>query len=149
WLVAGFDELASLVPGCIPVDRSTNPELLGKLLADAKERGVPFSGVVWHPSPPATDEFTTDVAARIEGEIAHLLSAVHTVQGGSVTLPGGLWIVTERAVATESGEPVDPVQAALWGFGRTTINEEPALRTKLVDCDGTPEAVQVLADLLA
>ena len=56
----------------------------------------------------------------------------HTVQGGSqngiVKLPNGLWIVTERAVATESGEPVDPVQAALWGFGRTTINEEPALR---------------------
>ena len=52
-------------------------------------------------------------------------------------LPGGLWIITERAVATESGEPVDPVQAALWGFGRTTINEEPALRCKLVDCDGS------------
>ena len=59
-----------------------------------------------------------------------------------VKLPGGLWIVTERAVATESGEPVDPVQAALWGFGRTTINEEPALRCRLVDCDGSPEAVQ-------
>jgi acyl transferase domain-containing protein/acyl carrier protein len=149
WLVAGFDELASLVPGCIPVDRTTNPELLGKLLADAKERGLPFSGVVWHPSPPATDESTTHVAARIEGEIANLLSAVHTVAGGSVTLPGGLWIVTEGAVATESGEPVDPVQAALWGFGRTTMNEEPALRVKLIDSDGTPEAVQVLADLLA
>ncbi len=64
-------------------------------------------------------------------------------------LPGGLWIVTERAVATESGEPVDPVQAALWGFGRTTINEEPALRLKLVDCDGSPEAVHALANLLA
>lgn len=63
-------------------------------------------------------------------------------------LPGGLWIVTERAVATESGEPVDPVQAALWGFGRTTINEEPALRAKLVDGDGSPEAVQALARLL-
>ena len=63
-------------------------------------------------------------------------------------LPGGLWIVTERAVATESGEPVDPVQAALWGFGRTAINEEPALRCKLVDCDGSPEAVRALADLL-
>ena len=63
-------------------------------------------------------------------------------------LPGGLWIITERAVATESGEPVDPVQAALWGFGRTTINEEPALRCKLVDCDGSQEAVQALADLL-
>ena len=33
-------------------------------------------------------------------------------------LPGGLWIITERAVATESSEPVDPLQAALWGLGR-------------------------------
>ncbi len=64
-------------------------------------------------------------------------------------LPGGLWIITERAVATESGEPVDPVQAALWGFGRTTINEEPALRCRLVDCDGSKEAVHALANLLA
>ncbi|PWQ88561.1 hypothetical protein DKX15_18630, partial [Enterococcus faecium] len=64
-------------------------------------------------------------------------------------LPGGLWIVTERAVATESAEPVDPVQAALWGFGRTTINEEPALRCRLVDSDGSAEAVQALAGLLA
>ena len=70
-------------------------------------------------------------------------------QNGSVKLPNGLWIITERAVATESGEPVDPVQAALWGFGRTAINEEPALRCKLVDCDGSPEAVRALADMLA
>jgi NADPH:quinone reductase-like Zn-dependent oxidoreductase/NADP-dependent 3-hydroxy acid dehydrogenase YdfG/acyl carrier protein len=70
-------------------------------------------------------------------------------QNGSVKLPNGLWIVTERAVACESGEPVDPVQAALWGFGRTTINEEPALRAKLVDCDGSQEAVHALAKLLA
>ena len=52
-------------------------------------------------------------------------------------------------MATESGEPVDPVQAALWGFGRTTINEEPALHCKLVDCDGSPEAVHALTNLLA
>ena len=84
----------------------------------------------------------------MEAEIADLLSAVHTVAGGSVKLPGGLWIVTERAVATESGEPVDPVQAALWGFGRTAINEEPALRCKLVDSDGSDQAVQLLTDLL-
>jgi NADPH:quinone reductase-like Zn-dependent oxidoreductase/NADP-dependent 3-hydroxy acid dehydrogenase YdfG/acyl carrier protein len=89
----------------------------------------------------------------LESEIAHLLSAVHTVAGGSqnggLKLPNGLWIVTERAVATESGEPVDPVQAALWGFGRTTSNEEPALRCKLIDCDGSDEAVQMLAALMA
>src|SRR6185312_12021201 len=109
----------------------------------------PFSGVVWRSTAPRAEESSDDVTARIETEIADLLSAVHTVQGGELNLPGGLWIVTERAVACESGEPVDPVQAALWGFGRTTINEEPALRCKLVDCDGSQEAVHALANLLA
>ncbi|CRZ16896.1 type I polyketide synthase [Mycolicibacterium neworleansense] len=149
WLIAGFDELAAKVPGCIPFDRNTDPELLGQVLAQAKERGLPFSGVVWRAAAPGAAESGTDSQARLEAEIANLLSAVHTVQGGEVKLPGGLWVVTERAVATESGEPVDPVQAALWGFGRTTINEEPALRAKLIDTDGSPEAVQALANLLA
>ncbi|MCH9667178.1 MAG: SDR family NAD(P)-dependent oxidoreductase [Actinomycetia bacterium] len=147
WLIAGFDELAATVPGCIPFDRSTDPTLLGQLLVQAQERGVPFSGVVWR----AADVSGT-VSARVENEIANLLSAVHTVQGGAqngVQLPNGLWIVTEHAVACESAEPVDPVQTALWGFGRTTINEEPALRCKLVDTDGSQEAVQLLASLLA
>ncbi|MDT5317628.1 MAG: hypothetical protein QOD88_150, partial [Mycobacterium sp.] len=149
WLIAGFDELAADVPGCVPFDRTTDPELLGQLLAQAHERGVPFSGVVWRATGPSAEESSAGVAARLETEIANLLSAVHTVQGGEVKLPGGLWVITERAVATESGEPVDPVQAALWGFGRTTINEEPALRCRLVDCDGSKEAVHALANLLA
>jgi NADPH:quinone reductase-like Zn-dependent oxidoreductase/short-subunit dehydrogenase/acyl carrier protein len=153
WLIAGFDELADMVPGCIPFDRITDPEPLGQLLAQAQERGLPFSGVVWRSTAPTAAESSADVAARLETEIADLLSAVHTVQGGSqngsVKLPNGLWIITEGAVATESGEPVDPVQAALWGFGRTTINEEPALRCKLVDCDGSHEAVVAVANLMA
>ncbi|MEO3758976.1 type I polyketide synthase [Mycobacterium sp. B14F4] len=153
WLIAGFDELAAAVPGCIPFDRNADTEPLGQLLADAHERGLPFSGVVWRAAAPSAHEAGADVAARVEAEIANLLGAVHAVQrgvqNGTVKLPNGLWIVTEGAVATESGEPVDPGQAALWGFGRTTINEEPALRCRLVDCDGSPEAVQALADLLA
>ena len=153
WLIAGFDELAANVPGCIPFDRTTDSEPLGQVLAQAHERGVPFAGVVWRSTAPSAEESSADVAARLEGEIANLLSAVHTVQGGSqngsVKLPNGLWIITEHAVATESGEPVDPVQAALWGFGRTTVNEEPALRCKLVDSDGSEEAVQLLTSLLA
>ncbi|ASL14341.1 type I polyketide synthase [Mycobacterium intracellulare] len=148
WLIAGFDELAAKVPGCIPLDRANDPDPLGQVLTQAHERGLPFAGVVWRSTAPNGEESSADVTARLETEIANLLSAVHTVQRGEVKLPGGLWIVTERAVATESGEPVDPVQAALWGFGRTTINEEPALRAKLVDCDGSPEAVHALAALL-
>ncbi|OBI76547.1 type I polyketide synthase [Mycobacterium sp. E740] len=149
WLIAGFDELAAQVPGCIPFHQTVDAEPLGPLLVNAHERGVGFSGVVWRASAPGTDESSAETAERIEAEIAQLLSVVHTVQSGSVKLPGGLWISTDRAVATESGEPVDPVQAALWGFGRTTINEEPALRCKLVDSDGSPEAARVLAGLLA
>lgn len=151
WLIAGFDELAAKVPGCIPFDREAGHELLGELLTDARDRGLPFSGVVWRSAAPRADEGgagSEDGTARLEAELANLLNAVHTVQGGSVKLPGGLWIVTEHAVACESGESVDPVQAALWGFGRTTINEEPGLRCKLVDSDGTPEAVRALANLL-
>jgi acyl transferase domain-containing protein/acyl carrier protein len=149
WLIAGFQELAAKVPGCVPFDRNLDPELLGRVLADAHERGMGFSGVVWRCTGPQAEESSADVEERLETELANLLSAVHAVQNGSVKLPGGLWLVTERAVATESGEPVDPVQAALWGFGRTTINEEPVLRARLVDCDGSDEAVQVLADLLS
>ena len=74
---------------------------------------------------------------------------MHTVQRGEVKLPGGLWIITERAVATEPGEPVDPVQAALWGFGRTMITEQPALRCQAGRLRRIEEAVRMLADLLA
>ena len=131
WLIAGFDELAANVPGCVPFDRGTDPEPLGQLLTAANERGLPFAGVVWRSTAPEHRRVgCRGGAARVETEIANLLSAVHTVQRGEVKLPGGLWIITERAVAAESGEPVDPVQAALWGFGRTTINEEPALHCR-------------------
>ena len=51
-------------------------------------------------------------------------------------------------MATEAGEPVDPVQAALWGLGRTVIAEQPILRCRLVDHDGSDDIVHMLASLL-
>ena len=148
WLIAGFGELAAQVPGCISFDRITDPELLGQMLSQAHEKGMPISGIVWRSAGPSADESSADAAARLEAEITGLLGAVHTLQGGDVKLPGGLWIVTEKAVATESSEPVDPVQAALWGLGRTIINEEPALRCRLIDFDEPEEAARLLAGLL-
>ncbi|OBK68095.1 polyketide synthase [Mycobacterium colombiense] len=149
WLVAGFDELAADLPGCTSFDRNTDPESLGQLLARARERDEPFAGIIWRASGPSAEESSAASARRLEAEIAHLLSAVHTLQADEAAkLPDGLWIVTERAVATESGETVDPVQAALWGLGRTILNEEPALRCRLVDCDGSQQAVHSLAGLL-
>jgi len=40
WLISGSDELAATVPGCISFDRTTDPELLGQLLAQAHQRGM-------------------------------------------------------------------------------------------------------------
>ncbi|WP_264051091.1 type I polyketide synthase, partial [Mycobacterium parmense] len=149
WLIAGFDELAAEMPGCVPFDRTADSGLLGQVLTQADERGMPFSGIVWRSAGPRGEESSTESVARLETEIANLLSAVHTLQAdGGARLPNGLWIVTQRAVVTESGEPVDPVQSALWGLGRTIVNEEPALRARLVDYDGSAGAAHALAGLL-
>ncbi|GAB1811578.1 type I polyketide synthase [Mycobacterium sp. MUNTM1] len=151
WLIAGFDELAAQLPGCISFDRNTDPKPFGQLVAGAEDRGGPVAGIVWRAAQSSAEESSAESVTRLETEVAGLLSAVQTLQsadGSAVKLPGGLWIITERAVATESGEPVDPVQAALWGLGRTIVNEEPALRCRLVDCDGSEQAVRALAGLL-
>ena len=150
WLISGFNELAADLPGCISVDRTADPEPWKRLLAQAQERGAPITGIVWRSTAqPSAEESSAEFAARLENEIATLLRAVHTLLANeAVKLPGGLSIITERAVATESSELVDPVQAALWGFGRTIITEEPALGCRLIDYDGSDEAVHSLAGLL-
>ena len=83
---------------------------------------LPFSGVVWRSTGARRRrvERRSRRAAR-DRDRQPAQRRAHRAGGtdGSVKLPDGLWIITERAVATESGEPVDPVQAALWGFGRT------------------------------
>ena len=144
WLIAGFDELSAELPDSIVVTSAQDPESWKRLFARAEDRGAPVSGIVWRSAAqPGAEESTAEFAARLEGEIDQLLTVVRTLQAQQDTkLTGGLWIVTERAVATESGEPVDPVQAALWGFGRTVITEQPALRCRLVDFDKFDDAVQ-------
>ena len=132
------------------MDRNTDAERWKQLFAQAQERGAPVSGVVWRSTErPSAEESSAELAARLEAEIDELLTVVQTLQAQQdLKLAGGLWIITERAVATEPGEPVDPVQSALWGFGRTVNAEQPALRCRLVDSDGFDDAVHSLAGLL-
>ncbi|OBJ89050.1 polyketide synthase [Mycobacterium gordonae] len=150
WLIAGFDELAEVVPDSLRTNDIVDSEHWLQLFAQASERGAPVSGIVWRSGRrPGSDESGTEFAGRLEGELDRLLTLVRTALGQQdLKLPGGLWVVTERAVATEPGEPVDPVQAALWGLGRTVIAEQPQLRCRLVDHDGSQDAVQWLARLL-
>ena len=138
WLIAGFDELAADLPGCIPVDRDRDGS--GVLAAavragcrSAVRRSPASSGAAR--GTPSAEESSAEFAARLESEIANAAHRRAHAAGAAraLKLTGGLWIITERAVATESGEPVDPVQAALWGLGRTIIAEQPTLRCRLVD----------------
>ena len=148
WLIAGYDELATELPACIRFAPTADPEHWQRLFAQASE-GAPVAGIVWRCTrPPHAAESSAEFTARLETEIANLLGAVHAALADeTVNLTGGLWIITERAVATESGEPVDPVQAALWGLGRTIIAEQPTLRCRLVDHDGADDTVHWLAKL--
>jgi NADPH:quinone reductase-like Zn-dependent oxidoreductase len=150
WLIGGFDELAATVPGCVRLDHTADPQRWEQAFAEAQERGAPVSGVVWRGTGrPKAEESSAEFAARLETGVANLLTAMHAVLANDgVKLTDGLWIITQRAVATEPGEPVDPAQAALWGLGRSIIAEEPALGCKLVDHDGADDAAHALAGLL-
>ncbi|WP_264990832.1 type I polyketide synthase, partial [Mycobacterium kiyosense] len=150
WVVAGFDELAAELPGCLRVDRDADAQQWSELIAQAQERGMPITGIVLRASgSPATEESSAEFAARLQTQIGNVLDVVQPLLADdTVKLVNGLWIVTERAVAAEPGEPVDPVQSALWGLGRTIIAEQPILRCRLVDHDGSDEAVRALAGLL-
>ncbi len=150
WLVSGFDELAANVSDSVAVGRVAGPDHWRQLFARSHERGRPISGIILRANgKPDVEESSTEFAVRLESEVANVLDTVQVllVQDG-VSLAGGLWLITERAVATEASESADPVQAALWGLGRTVIGEQPMLRCRLVDHDGADDSVRMLANLL-
>ena len=150
WLVAGFDDLAARLPGSVMLDSAAGPLAWQQAFAGAADSGKPVAGIVWRsPGQPGADMPTAELTARLETEIGSLLGAAQTALAeDKLTLTGGLWIVTERAVATEPGEPVDPVNAALWGIGRTIVAEQPTLRCRLVDLDASEESASWLAGAL-
>ncbi|MGW0162259.1 type I polyketide synthase [Mycobacterium sp. NPDC003323] len=137
WLIAGHDALAAERPGAVTIESATDPAAWEAAFAAAAERGAPVTGIVWRSTArSAGQESSTELAQRLEGEIAALLAATQTALADQkTTLTGGLWIITQGAVATEPGEPVDPVQSALWGFGRTLVAEQPTLRCRMVDTE--------------
>ena len=150
WLIAGFDGLATELTGAVVVDPADDPDAWQQAFAAAAERGAPVTGIVWRSSGhPDADGPTPDLSARLEAEVGVLLSAAQTALAQEkLNLAGGLWIITERAVATEPGEPVNPVNAALWGLGRTIVAEQPTLRCRLVDSDGSEESLRWLTGAL-
>ena len=83
------------------------------------------------------------------------LSVLHLVQAldqAEVVAPPRLWIVTRGGQWVDGDRtPVRPDAAMLWGLGRVSMNEQPQLRTTLLDLDpASPSPADVLAsELLA
>ncbi len=150
WLIAGFDTLAAKVPGAVTLDHDADRQAWQQAFTLAAEAGKPVAGIVWRSAGEPGAEVSTDVlASRLEAQIDSMLGAAQTALAeDTLNLPGGLWVVTERAVACEPGEQVDPANTALWGFGRTLIAEQPTLRCRLVDVDASDSSAAWLADVL-
>lgn len=78
-----------------------------------------------------TAEEAVDVLSGVLGHVQALAART--------SHPARLWLVT-RGGALASGLPADwehnPVQAALWGFGRVVMNEIPSLESTLIDVSG-------------
>ncbi len=98
-------------------------------------------------------------AATLDGD--RLMQVEERILGGALGLARALarsgantrlWLVTRAAQDTSAAGPVSasPVQATLWGFGKSVAREHPELHCTLVDLDATPnagDAVDLLDEL--
>ncbi|MET9565792.1 type I polyketide synthase [Streptomyces tauricus] len=77
-----------------------------------------------------------------------VLHLTHALEKESLGHPP-LWLLTQLAQAADGTERVrNPLQAMLWGLGRTLAAEIPALHPRLVDLDRSAASVPALAQLL-
>ena len=63
-------------------------------------------------------------------------------------LDRGFQVVTRNAISVSDEESVDPESTQFWGFGRVVGNEYPPLRCRIIDCCGSDEVVEDVANLL-
>lgn len=77
-------------------------------------------------------------AENASAATARLLALVQALAAGT---PARLWLLT-RGGALAAGLPggwtADPAQAALWGFARVVMNEQPGLACTLIDVGAEP-----------
>jgi acyl transferase domain-containing protein/surfactin synthase thioesterase subunit/acyl carrier protein len=113
-------------------------------------------GVVylWGLDVPAIEELTlARLKSGSEMMCRGALAILHALAETRSTSPAGrrLWFVTANTQNTDADEHVDPVQAPLWGLGRTVAIEYPGIWGGLIDLqlngDRTPD-IDLLAEEL-
>jgi acyl transferase domain-containing protein/protein-L-isoaspartate O-methyltransferase len=135
--------------------RGAQPEDITRVVrawSAAAERPV---GVVYLPALDAASErrAATEVHARVSADCARVTAlSVALLDLESASRPR-LWLVTRGAQPVRDNESADPVQASLWGLGRSVALECPDNWGGLVDLapgsDPDADAPQILAQLMA
>lgn len=119
------------------------PEDFRRVVHDVAADGCSIFGVLFFTDPDAKlaeSADTPQVVSALETSCRSALFLTQALIRNNVSLPGGLRLVTRGAMLTghESAEghyAVDPVQAALWGFGKVVAREHGELGCRLIDLD--------------
>lgn len=124
----------------------------------AASETLPCHGVVylWGLDAPSVQGLTlATLRSGTEMMCRGALAILHALAETRSTNPTGrrLWFVTANTQKTDSpDQDVDPVQAPLWGLGRTVAIEYPGIWGGLIDLqlngDGTPDISLLAAELL-
>ncbi|WP_415942021.1 type I polyketide synthase [Streptomyces sp. 067-1] len=121
-----------------------------EVLVDVARYGV-CRGIIhlWALDAQAGLDATPTEIRRAQLLAAHsVLHLTHALEKESLGNPP-LWLITQLSQATGTAEQVrHPLQAMLWGLGRTLAAEAPALDPRLVDLDRSAAGVPALTELL-
>ncbi len=124
----------------------------------AASEALPCGGLVylWGLDAPSMDDLTleqlkcgSEMMCRGALAILHALAETRSANSGDRRL----WFVTTNTQKTDDDDrPVDPVQAPLWGLGRTVAIEHPGIWGGLIDLhldrDRQPDIDALAAELL-
>jgi acyl transferase domain-containing protein/NADPH:quinone reductase-like Zn-dependent oxidoreductase/acyl carrier protein len=130
---------------------------LGDRLAAAGHRVIALDAAAFTAAAEmdAAAEEPAEAALLVVGEdgdaVAHtaeLLPRVARIAAAAALRGVPLWIVTRGAQQSARGTDAGLVGAALWGFGRTLVNEIPRLSLRLIDMPPRLDAAEIANRLL-
>ncbi|MFD0632068.1 beta-ketoacyl reductase [Catenulispora yoronensis] len=125
-LIAGGAQVVTITVGVADLDRTT---FAGYVRAAFPDGESDFAGVL---SLLALDETPTAGFPLVTGGLAGTTLLMQAL--GNAAITGPLWAATRGAVAAGLGEhPSHPVQAQIWGLGRTAGLEHPDRWGGLID----------------
>ncbi|MET8681280.1 SDR family NAD(P)-dependent oxidoreductase, partial [Streptomyces sp. NPDC004647] len=125
------------VPGPQPATHSPGLPSVGEVLGDDGNSSVPEQSVLRVDS-------AGETAAGVRGVTAAVLGSVQAWLADDRTADSTLVVVTRSAVVTGPDEPVDVVQAPVWGLVRAAQAEHPG-RIVLVDLDESEDSAALVA----